>query len=590
MENVFRRIKNITGYAPSSYQRGVLEFLLNGAGNGACNAVAGSGKSSTLLIAAIALSATGITPDDLKVLVFGKANAEDLQGKLSKLIGRWRQCASTLHSMGFSLLKQERDRKAVKVEGQKYKQIAQDLGLLSKKDRKGSLVEEKVCSESDFLKLVDLMRLTNQVALPETVQALAQEHEVELSEFHQVAEAIADCLNLGEVLAQEEGSIDFTDMIWLPVRWHLHTRPWFRAYKYLFVDECQDLNQAQLTLALMLAGQVEGYRGKPGRILFVGDPFQAIMGFAGADSDSYSHIVNQAKATELPLSTCYRCPTSHIALVKRLFPHIPIEPQANAPAGSIRTIEETQLNQQLKTGDMVLSRKTAPLVKLCIQLITRGIRATVKGRDIGDGLKRELENIAKLPRFNFSQFGSFLNEYAKLKAEKYEGLDNCEQLIKSLADKLNALEEIYLAQVQATSVSALAAYIDDLFADNGKSPITLATAHRSKGLENQRIFLLEPDSLPLTWKGQQDWQFQQESNLLYVALTRSTAELFLVGEPEWLPAATVTEAPALADNTEIAQSIQALCQQLGVETVIRSALSLSSPEEIKAIRLLVNVA
>ncbi len=589
MENLLaRRIKNIVGYALSSYQQGVLDFLLNGTGNGACNAVAGSGKSSTLLIAVIALSTMGITPDDLKVLVFGKANAEDLRGKLSKLIGRWGQCASTLHSMGFSLLKQERDRKSTKVNGSKYKQIGQDLGLLSKKDRKGSLIEKKVCSESDFLKLVDLMRLTNQVALPETVQALAQQHEIELFEFNQVAEAIADCLRLGEILAQEEGIIDFADMIWLPVRWQLHTRPWFRAYQYLFVDECQDLNQAQLTLALMLAGQAEGYARKPGRILFVGDPFQAIMGFAGADSDSYQHIVNQAKATELPLSTCYRCPQSHLKLVKHLFPAIPIEPRPDAPEGKIQVIAEDNLEAELRTGDMVLSRKTAPLVKLCIQLITRGICATVKGRDISDSLKRELENIAKLPRFTFSQFGSFLSEYAKLKAEKYKGLDNCEQLMQSLTDKLEALEAIYLAQVQVTSVLALTAYIDDLFADNGSSPITLATAHRSKGLENQRILLLQPDDLPLSWKGQQDWQLQQENNLLYVALTRSTAELFLVGEPQWLPEAIVTEEAALEDNAEPTRSVQALCQKLGIETVISSILALSSGEEIELVRSLVN--
>ena len=400
MENLLaRRIKNMVGYDPSNYQQGVLDFLLSGTGNGACNAVAGSGKSSTLLIAAITLSVMSIPPDNLKVLVFGKANAEDLQGKLSKLIGCWKQCASTLHAVGFGLLKQERDRKKVNVSSYKYKQIAQVLGYLSKRDQKGSLIEEKVCSESDFLKLVDLVRLTNQPALPETIRMVAQQHEIELIEFHQVAEAIADCLKLGEILAREEGSIDFTDMIWLPVRWQLHARPWFRAYKWLFVDECQDLNQAQLTLALMLAGQVEGYAREPGRILFVGDPYQAIMGFAGADCDSYSNIIEQAKATQLPLSTCYRCPTSHINLVKRLFPGIPIEPRVNAPAGSIRTIPETQLKQQLKTGDMVLSRKTAPLVNLCIRLIADGLRATVKGRDIGESLKRELEAIAKLPRF-----------------------------------------------------------------------------------------------------------------------------------------------------------------------------------------------
>ena len=109
----------------------------------------------------------------------------------------------------------------------------------------------------------------------------------------------------------------------------------------------------------------------------------------------------------------------------------------------------------------MLSRKTAPLVKLCIQLITQGVRATVKGRDIGDSLKRELEAIAKLPRFTFARFGEFLNEYAELKAQKYESLDNCEQLLESLTDKLNALEAIHVAQVQATSIAQLAAYIDD---------------------------------------------------------------------------------------------------------------------------------
>ena len=39
--------------------------------------------------------------------------------------------------------------------------------------------------------------------------------------------------------------------------------------------------------------------------------------------------------------------------------------------------------------------------------------------------------------------------------------------------------------------------------------------------------------MPMTWRNQQYWQFQQEQNILYVALTRSTEELFIVGEPDW---------------------------------------------------------
>lgn len=582
-ESLENRLENIVGYLPSHSQQEILDFLLVGSGNGACNAVAGSGKSSTLLFAAAALAVMGMTASSLQVLVFGKANAKDLQTKLGKLGRDWKYCASTLHSVGFGLLKKEVDLKKTEVLRYKYKKIAQDRGYLSTSDQKGSLIEEQICSEADFLKLIDLVRLTNQAACAEVIQDLAKQHEVEVSEFSIVAAAVKICLQVGAIIARTKGMFDYTDMIWLPVFWQLDTRPWFRAYEYLFVDECQDLNQSQLTLALMLSGQISGYRGKPGRIIFVGDPFQAIMGFAGADCNSYQNIVVQSKATELPLSTCYRCPTSHIKLVKQLFPHIPIEARNDAPTGSIQTINETQLKEQLRTGDMVLSRKTAPLVKLCIRLITDGICATVKGRDIGETLKRELENITKLPQFDFSQFSQFLDEYAQLKADRYKELENCEQLLESLSDRLDALEAIYLSQVNATSVSDLATYVESLFADNDHSPITLATVHRSKGLENERIFLIQPNDLPLIWKNQQDWQLQQEENLLYVALTRSISDLFLVGEPDWLPDDDVETAAEVVDEAPGANVVQ-LCEEMGVQAVAEDLLKLATSDDVAAIR------
>ena len=580
--SVEERIIRLIGYKPSSYQKAIIKFLLEETKNGACNAVAGSGKSSTLLIAAIALAAKGVLASTLKVLVFGKANAKDLQTKLSKLGRDWRCCASTLHSVGYSLLRKEIEVK-IDVQEHKYKKIARERGYLSAGDQKGSLIEEQICSESDFLQLVDLVRLTGQDACAEVIQDLAGQHEVEVAEFSIVAAAVKICLQVGTIIARTKGEIDYTDMIWLPVLWQLDTRPWFRAYEYLFIDECQDLNQSQLTLALMLSGQVSGYRGMPGRIIFVGDPSQAIMGFAGADCASYSNIVEQTKAVELPLSTCYRCPSSHIKLVKQLFPHIPIEPRDGAPIGSIQTIGKAQLKQMLKTGDMVLSRKTSPLVRLCIRLIADGVRATVKGRNIGETLKRELESITNLLGFHFSQFSRFLNEYAELKAERCKGLGNYEQLIESLSDRLDALEAIYQSQVSATSIVDLATYIDSMFADNEDSPITLSTVYRSKGLEGRRIFLLKPDDLPLTWEKQQPWQLQQEENLLYVALTRSTSELFFVGEPSWLPDDDAETAAEVVEESPDADVVQ-LCKEMGVQKVAEDLLKLATSEDIAAVR------
>jgi len=103
-----------------------------------------------------------------------------------------------------------------------------------------------------------------------------------------------------------------------------------------------------------------------------------------------------------------------------------------------------------------------------------------------------------------------------------------------LNDKLEALTAIYRARVEATSIAQLADYIDSLFSDE-TSPITLSTCHWAKRLEGERIFILKPDDLPFTWRNQLDWQKEQEDNLLYVALTRSKSELFVVGTPRWLP-------------------------------------------------------
>jgi DNA helicase II / ATP-dependent DNA helicase PcrA len=63
--------------------------------------------------------------------------------------------------------------------------------------------------------------------------------------------------------------------------------------------------------------------------------------------------------------------------------------------------------------------------------------------------------------------------------------------------------------------------------------ISLCTVHRAKGLEAERVYILEPDDMPMSWRHQQDWEYQQELNILYVALTRSKSELYLMGDATW---------------------------------------------------------
>ena len=81
-------------------------------------------------------------------------------------------------------------------------------------------------------------------------------------------------------MAVSHGIIDYTDQIYLPKALNLSSK---KKYGFVFVDECQDLSKAQLYV-------VKQYLREDGRLLAVGDPYQAIYGFAGADCESFERV------------------------------------------------------------------------------------------------------------------------------------------------------------------------------------------------------------------------------------------------------------------------------------------------------------
>ena len=57
--------------------------------------------------------------------------------------------------------------------------------------------------------------------------------------------------------------------------------------------------------------------------------------------------------------------------------------------------------------------------------------------------------------------------------------------------------------------------------------ILLSSVHRAKGLEADRVFIIEPGLMPHPG-AKSDWQRVQEDNLKYVAITRAIRSLFWV--------------------------------------------------------------
>jgi len=478
-------------FVPSKYQKTVYTYIQMGKGNAVIDAVAGSGKSTTIV------NALKLIPSDKRVLflAFNKSIVEELKIKIGNMDN---VDICTLHSLGCKVTL--RVYKSV-VNDSKYSAWLND-GIYS-----GFIAPEMSLSAEDKAdwkeaigKLIDLGRV-NLVHDKQQLGELAYKYGIFV-----VDNELDVALRGIEWGKNNTAKIDFTDMIYLPVV--KDTR--MLQYDWVFIDECQDLNAAQRNLFLKCV--------KPrGRFVAVGDPRQAIYGFAGADVSSFNLLKTIPHTVKLPLSVCYRCDSDIIQLAKEIVPKI--EARDNAPAGTI--CRESKI-ADVKDGDMILCRVSAPLVDLCMRYIGQGVKAYVKGRDVGTNLvnmikktKREkmTDVIERLRRELSKIIGK---EVAKTKCSEEEAKNS--SAYKTYEDKLNAIEVLGDGLETATEVINR---IDAIFSDDSRSGICLSTVHKSKGLESDNVFILCPEKFYLKRAMQIEWMAEQEKNLVYVAYTRA---------------------------------------------------------------------
>jgi superfamily I DNA/RNA helicase len=307
---------------------------------------------------------------------------------------------------------------------------------------------------------------------------------------------------------QRTDIIDFDDMCWLPVALNLPVN----KFDFLFVDEAQDTNKCQIALALMAMKESS-------RIVAVGDEYQSIYGFRGADVDAIPNLIENLGAETLPLSITYRCPKSHVELVDKLFPEIGLECSETAKLGIIRNIGMENFYNEVRPGDMILCRLNAPLVEPVFQLIRRGIKATIRGRDIGSGL---INLIRRMKAVDITQLCVKLQDYARRESERLMAQEKNAQA-QSVMDKVDTIEALCDGVI---SITELEEKIETIFSDDNVG-IVFSTVHKAKGLEAERVYILNNELMP-SKMAKSDWEKQQERNIQYVAYTRSLNELIFV--------------------------------------------------------------
>lgn len=325
---------------------------------------------------------------------------------------------------------------------------------------------------------------------------------------------------------QASWRITFDDMVWLGGLGMLN----LPKFKYVFGDEIQDWNPAQQSIAMQLIAS-------GGTFVGVGDPFQSIYGFAGADVDGIETLKNTVEGGvhTLPLLMSRRCPKVSVRMANKIVPHL------TTPDDAIEGIfqEFGDYHEVYDTigwdgGDMWVCRTTAPLIEMALYLISQDIPACVVGKDIGKQLTDIVDDLERIAGFEFPHLALFLDNYMAKRIADLEERQASKLAIASIQDRCASLALVYRRASNfygIDSVEKLNDYIGSLFSKDQKGGVvTLCTIHRSKGMESDRVGVLNPHLLPHP-KATLPWELRQEGHLEYIALTRNKkALLFAYGD------------------------------------------------------------
>lgn len=472
----------------SKYQLDVFSFFKRQPmENGLINAVAGSGKTYTLMEA---LKGVNCTQNRVMICAFNKAIREEFAAKVPMGVE-----AFTYNAYGW---------KACRNAFGNPKMDAEKIPAYLH----GSL------NQADFRRVVGctvrLIGLAKSLMYKQLdygdIKELSIDFGIELPKsmrFEQVADIIGHAYTWS---AATTSVMDFNDQLFMPWYYQLG----LPKFDLVLVDEYQDTAPIQSWLMEQSARN----------IIVAGDPYQAIYGWRGANLGNMDQFKATWGATELPLSICYRCPKKVIERAKRIVPHIEAAP--DAIEGEVIEGKNRQwVVDSATAGCFILSRTSAPLVSVCMDFLRRNQRAVIRGRDFGQDLGNLMNQVANgtqdvsifLQRLNehFTLVGGRLEEQGKFEA--FDKLEDKVTCLKILAEKARVVQDIDRAIIELFNES-----------QHPGTTINLMTVHKSKGLQADDVFIIGPE---MSWE-----KSSEEGRIHYVAITRAQKRLMIATEPK----------------------------------------------------------
>jgi len=464
---------------PSSPLEVLSEWLSGSERSATFQAVPGAGKTTVLE------QLSPRFPQGSVTVAFSREIVREVSGRVT---GR----CSTVHALGLSLLKAKRPGGAVG-DPDKLERLARELlGSASSGER----AEQESAKVALLMQALDL----NLLSLGKVDFAA----RLERRGLREDAAFVKEHLPALKARSYEDfkatGRVSFTEMVYLACV--LNTE---QHFPLVAVDEAQDLSPAAMRL---LTGLGE-------RLLFCGDRYQSIFGFAGAGVGSMQALEARA-GVGVETQVTHRCPQSVVALARSIHPGIQAAP--DAPEGEVRYLEESEALSSLEPGELVLARHNAPLIRVCLSLRAKGRSCFIRGVNLKNRVlssARSVEGlwrggVGAIDRFEAGQLGS-----SELGGTLPEGLTLLRALldggVRCEAELVKTLEDFERPQAGA---------------------VQLATLHRSKGLESGRVTLIDiaeggestaSSESAYSLPEQTPEEREQDRNAKYVGLTRTKA-------------------------------------------------------------------
>ncbi len=482
---------------PSKYQQDIFNTVITTSQHVAVAAGPGSGKSTTLI------ETSKLIPyiKSSIFVAFGREIVKSLKNRLPQ-----GTICSTMHSLGSKAI------------GGSY----QNGWSLSEKKQLNYILPYFEGEKDNRKKWPDVYRVDRVMGMVRATMTENRKEEIEKLiidygldlDNEQIPIVIGALRDFYRYNDEERSSIqiDFQDMIEMVIRNRDIPMP---QYDFVFVDEVQDLSNLDREF-------IQRLKKPKGRIIAVGDKNQAIYGFRGAAIDSFEQFANMNNTVTLPLSISYRCAKSIVREAKEVYNDI--EEWENAEEGIVTRKGKVE---SINEGDMVLCRNTRPLIDVFFRLIDRDVKAYVVGKDYEKGLQKVLAEFSSESTTEDSREALFGLKKKKLDALKREGEGGGENNPKyvQFSEKVDILLLLFS---KFTTVYEVEQCILNLFDDKEREGVKLMTIHRSKGLENDRVFIIssyEGKTLIPSPYAVTPGQLKQESNLMFVSITRAKKEL-----------------------------------------------------------------